>query len=238
MPLIVLVVPLGELPAEVVGQRHDVVAPLAEGRQVDRHDLQAEVQVVAELAGRDQLFQGAVGGRDEPHVDLDRLVVADARDLLLLQHAEQLDLRAHRHVADFVEEQRAAVGVLERADPIGVGVGKGPLHVAEQLALDEVLGHGGAVEGDDPLALAGAVLVNGLGDQLLAGAAFAVDQHGGVGRGDPLQPVDHRLHLAAGVDDPLEAEPLVEPLAELGVLPLEADRVGCLLADRPQAVRA
>ena len=146
----------------------------------------------------DQLFQPAIRGRDDAHVDADRLVVADAGDLVLFQHAEQLDLRAHRHVADFVEEQRAAVGELERADAVAVGVGEGPFHVAEQLALDEVLGHGGAVEGDDPLPLAGAVLVDGLGDQLLAGAAFAGDQHGGVGRGDPLEPVDHRLHLAAG----------------------------------------
>ena len=40
--------------------------------------------------------------------------------------------------------------------------------------------------GHERLVLARAVLVDGLGDQLLAGAGLALDQHAGVGRGDPL----------------------------------------------------
>ncbi len=34
---------------------------------------------------------------------------------LLLQHAQQAGLRLHRHVADLVEEQRAALRLLEAA---------------------------------------------------------------------------------------------------------------------------
>ena len=77
-----------------------------------------------------------------------------------------------------------------------------------------------------------------LGDQLLAGAAFAADQHAGVRGGDPLEPVDDRLHLARGIDDPLEAKPLVQPLAQLDVLPLEPDGIGRFFADRPQPGRS
>ena len=44
------------------------------------------------------------------------LVRAEALDAALLQHAQQLDLQRHRHALDLVEEQRAAVGVLELAD--------------------------------------------------------------------------------------------------------------------------
>jgi hypothetical protein len=33
----------------------------------------------------------------------------------LLQHAKKSGLRFHRHVADFVKEQRAAFGLLEAA---------------------------------------------------------------------------------------------------------------------------
>ena len=75
----------------------------------------------------------------------------------------------------------------------------------------------GAVEGHEGLVLARAVLMDGLGHQLLAGAGLALDQHAGVGRGDPLQPVDDVVHLRAVADDALEAEFLVEPAVQLGV---------------------
>ena len=145
--------------------------------QADRDHLQPVVQIAAEGAGGDRIFQVAVRGREDPHVDLDRIVRADAGDLAVLQHPQQLDLRGQRHVAHLVEKQRAAVGVLELADAVGRGVGEGPLDVAEQLALQNVLAQGGAVQGHEGLVLPRAVLVDGLGDQLLAGAGLALDQH-------------------------------------------------------------
>jgi hypothetical protein len=65
---------------------------------------------------------------------------ADALELALLQHAQQLGLQVERHLADLVEEQRAAVGELERAGARGDGAGERALLVAEQLALEQVLG--------------------------------------------------------------------------------------------------
>ena len=58
---------------------------------------------------------------------------------MLLQHAQDLGLRARAHVADFVEEQRAAVGLLEPADPLLVGARERALLVAEELRLEQVL---------------------------------------------------------------------------------------------------
>ena len=63
------------------------------------------------------LLEVAVGRRDDADVDLDRLAAADALELALLQHAQQLDLHLQRQVADLVEEQRAAVGQLEAPEP-------------------------------------------------------------------------------------------------------------------------
>src|SRR5207244_432487 len=76
---------------------------------------------------RDRLLQVAVRRRDEPYVDADRLVAADARHLAVLDHAQQLRLQLVRHVADLVEEDGAAVGVLEEplALPLAAGVGAG-----------------------------------------------------------------------------------------------------------------
>ncbi len=62
--------------------------------------------------------------------------------------------------------------------------GERTLLVAEELGFDELLGDGGAVDLDEGLAGPQAVGVDGPGDELLAGAALAVDQDRGVGRGD------------------------------------------------------
>ena len=97
----------------------DVLDPLAQRRQTQRHDVEAEEQILAEQALLDQDAQVLVGGGDDAHVGLDRRAAADGRVLALLQHAQQARLRLHRHVADLVEEQRAALGLLETARSCG-----------------------------------------------------------------------------------------------------------------------
>ena len=96
-------------------EQRDVAGPVAQRRQRDREDVEPVVEILAELAVGDQLLEIAVGRRHHAHVDLDRLGAADALELALLQHAQQLDLHVERQVADLVEEQRAAVGQLEAA---------------------------------------------------------------------------------------------------------------------------
>jgi hypothetical protein len=58
----------------------------------------------------------------------------------VLQHPQQLGLQRQVEFADFVEQQRAAVGRFDQANLAGVGIGEGALFVAEQLALDQVRG--------------------------------------------------------------------------------------------------
>ena len=123
----------------VVRQRHDVVLALAQRRHLDRDDVEAVVQVLAELARLHHRRQVAVGRGDQPHVDAQRARAAQPLELVLLQHAQDLRLRARAHVADFVEEQRAAVGLFEAADALLVGAGERALLVSEQLGLEQVL---------------------------------------------------------------------------------------------------
>ena len=80
-----------------------------ERRDHQLDDLQAVVEVLAEAAGLHRRLEVLVRRGEEPHVDLDRLVAADALELLLLERAQQLRLRLERHVAELVEEERAAV---------------------------------------------------------------------------------------------------------------------------------
>ena len=115
---------------------------LAQRRQADLEGVDAEEQVLAELVVLDHLAQVAVGGAEDAHVDAERLGLADAADLARLQEAQQLDLDVLVQLADFVEEQRAAVGDLEEPLVVAVGAGERALAMAEQLALDQVLATG------------------------------------------------------------------------------------------------
>ena len=172
-----------------MGQERDVLAPLAQGRQRHREDVDAVVKILAEHAGRHALLEVAVGGGDQPDVDLGVAVVADAPELLRLQHAQDLHLQRERHLADLVEEQRPAVGRREQAFAVLGGVGEGALDVAEQLVLEQALRDGGAVDHHERALVALRQVVDGARDQLLAGAALAVDRDGDVGRrhhGDAL----------------------------------------------------
>ena len=161
---------------EVVDQGRDVLAALAQGRSLDREDVEAIEQILAEGAGPDLLGRVAVGGRDDTDVNLDRAFGADGVNLALLQGAQQFDLHVQRQFADLVEEQGAAVGFLEFAEVFVVGAGEGPLFMAEQDRLDQVGGQGAAVDGHEGLARAVRGAVQGTGDDFLADAAFACDQ--------------------------------------------------------------
>ena len=77
------------------------------------------------------------------------VVRADRLDLAVLEEAQQQRLHAQAHLADFVEEQRAAVGQLQLAGLVAVGAGEAALDVAEQLRLEQRLGEAGAVDRDE-----------------------------------------------------------------------------------------
>ena len=130
------------------------------GGKFERHDVQAEIQILAELLRPDHLGQILIRGGDHAGVGVNRRRAADADHHLFLQHAQQLGLAAEAQVADLVEKQRAAGGQLELALPRFVGVGEGPFLVAEQLAFQQRLGDGGAVDRDERLVAAAAQIVD------------------------------------------------------------------------------
>ena len=169
----------GEARGEMAHQLGDVLAPLAQRRHADREDVQPVVEVLAEVALLDQVDQVAVGRRDQAEVDADRTVGADRIDLAVLQRAQQLHLDVERQLADLVEEERAAVGLAELADMLVGGAGEGALLVAEEDALDEIVGNRAAIDRDERSSAAVAGALDGARDQLLADARFAFDRGSG-----------------------------------------------------------
>jgi hypothetical protein len=159
---------------------------LAERRQHHRVAGQPGVQVLAELAAIDHPGQVAVSGGDDADVDLDRAAGSDRHDLALLQDAEQRRLRAHRQVADLVEEERAAVCAADQPGPVLAGAGEGAALVTEELALDQRVRNRPAVDRDQ---LAGPLgqRVDGAGEELLAGPGLAQEDDRQERARDPLQ---------------------------------------------------
>ena len=118
-----------------------------------------------------------IGRPDDPHIDRDRPRCADARHLAIFDHAQQPFLRRHRKRAEFVEEQRAAIGLLESPRPRAGGAGERARLMAEKLGLDQRFGQRRAVHRHQRPVPAGGKMVETLGDQFLAGAALADHQH-------------------------------------------------------------
>src|SRR5262249_61018428 len=110
---------------------------------------------------------------DPARVDADRPLAADPLELALLQQPQQLGLHRRRHVADLVEEQRAAVGLLELAEMSCRGAGERAFFVAEQLRLDQLGGNRRAVDADERTIASAAALVDGPRHQLLDGPGLA-----------------------------------------------------------------
>ena len=165
---------------EVAHQGGDVFSALPQGWRGERQHIEPVIQVFPESAGLDLLFQVFVGGRHHTNIDLDRLATAHGLDHPFLDGPQQLDLHVQRQVADFVQEEGAAMGQLEAADPVGHRTGEGAALVAKEFALNQFPGNGPAVHRYEVLFSARRAVVQGLGHQFLSGATFPNNQHGGV----------------------------------------------------------
>ena len=133
-----------------------------------------------------------MGGRDHPDIDAHRCLSADAVELALGEHPQQPCLQRRRHVADLIEEQRAAIRLLEATSPLCIGAGEGALLVAEELRLQQLRGYRRGVERDERSCCAWAMVVQRPCDQFLAGARLAGDQHR---RSRTRQSADRAEHL-------------------------------------------
>ena len=80
-----------------------------------------------------------------------------------------------------VQAQVYGGGITGQAAAVRHGTGKRAAHMPEQLALDQLLGYRRTIDFDERAGAPPAQLVDVSGDQLLAGAILAVDEHPAVG---------------------------------------------------------
>ena len=164
---------------EIARQRQDVAGPISERVDGDLGDRQSIEQVLAEVPGRHRLFQPHVGGGDQPDVDGHRMPGAKPHHLVLLEDPQQLHLRGQGQIADLVEKQRPSVRLLEPSGLAQGGAGEGPLLVAEEIALDQRLREGAAVDGHEGSVRAVGELVDVAGHDLFPCPCLTGDEHRG-----------------------------------------------------------
>lgn len=186
---------------EVLGEEGNVLEAVAERGQSQRHHVEAVIQIFAEAAGGDALRQVGVGGGDHADVDVNGFRGADALELALLEDAQELGLRIQGHVADFIEEERAVVGLFETAGAGLNGSSEGSADVPEQLGFEQGFGQGGAIDGDHGEVGARAGQVDGAGGGLLSGSGFAGDKDGGAFRADEADFFGEALDGGATADE-------------------------------------
>src|SRR5262245_1523953 len=203
---------------EVFAEQRNVFCALAQRGHAEGDRVDAEVQILAQLAVPQRGVQVDVGRADQTEADADDAVAANRPVLAFLQHTEELGLQVRRHLADLVEEQRAPLGHLEEPFLVGLGARKGTLLVPEQFGLDQVLRNGRTVYLDEGALGPLGVVVDRVGDQLLAGAVLPLNQDIGVAAGYAFHQLEHLVHLLALADDVAEAELPFHLHLEEGVL--------------------
>ena len=89
---------------------------LRSGSMLSRTTLRRKVQVLAECSFADHCGEIAVRGGDDSQIDRNRLHAADGNDRSFLDAAEQFGLHEQRQLADFIEEQCAAIGTADETE--------------------------------------------------------------------------------------------------------------------------
>ena len=115
-----------------------------------------------------QLHQVFLGRADHPHINVDLMIFTDAAEGAVVEKAQQFGLHARRHFANFIQQNRAAVSLLEEA--------LFPLDgVAEQLAFHRVFRDGAAVQRQIRFPCARTRQVAGVGQQIFPCAGIPDD---------------------------------------------------------------
>ena len=88
---------------------------LAQRRHMNIEDVEAVIKILAKFSVGHGFVGNLVGGGQHAHVDRSFDLAAEPAQFVVFQNAQKLGLRADRHLADFIEQQRAPFGEFETA---------------------------------------------------------------------------------------------------------------------------
>ena len=179
---------------EVFDQEGDVFLPVAQGWELNHHHLQAIKEVLTEAACGHHSFDILVGGGDDADIDRRRCDSAYPQEAAFLDHPQHLDLHRDGRLTYFIKKYRAAVCGLQQPKFRADGAGKGAFFMTEEFIGDEFFAERPAVKGNEGMAGPVAVRMERSCDQLLAGAAFTLDQDIAVEGGNLPDGLEDFLH--------------------------------------------
>jgi len=186
-----------EGPEKMIQQQFYVAGSVPERRYLDHYRIDSVVKVPAEFALVEQSNQVFVGGTDKSYVGMNGPITPHFLELLVLYCAKELGLGVQRHIRNFVEQQSAAVGSRQLAFPTGHSRG----HVtgdSKQFTFNHRLRDGRAVEFNQGAIGSTAPLVKHLADDLLAGPALPLNEHGNIGVRDLGKSFEHGQRTGVG----------------------------------------
>ena len=188
---------------------------------MDADHIEAEIEIFPEFAVRDHAGEVLVGGRNHPDIHLDSGVAAHALNGALAEGAQQLDLDGGVDLPQFIKEERASVGLFKAADAAFHGTREGAFFVAKQFAFQQLGTERGTVNDDELRLGAAAEIVDRMGDEFLAGAAFSLHQHGGAGGSDLRDGLEDALHRDGLPEDTVEGITIFDLTFQRGVFQLQ-----------------
>ena len=124
----------------VLHEQRNIFASIAQRRNVNLGAFETKVQILTKRAFRREFLEIAIRRAHQPHIDALGFIRAKTHDVARLQYAQQLRLHRQRHVADFIKEDRAAIGILKHTFTIFVGSSERAAHVAKELIFKQTLG--------------------------------------------------------------------------------------------------
>ena len=187
-------------PQKVFGNAHNIFTPLAQGRHIDRQDVQAVIEIFAESSGLNLGEGVAICGTDNADIDRNFLVATDLCKAAALHKTQQFCLQVEIHFPNFIEKERPPVGLCGGTLAVCVGPCKGTFDVSENFRFHQVAGNGPAIQRAKGPILTRAFLVNGFGADFLSRSALARDENGGGTGGRRVNNPVNFLHRQGGSD--------------------------------------
>src|SRR5206468_5480506 len=198
------IVLFAEAAQEVPDERRNFFPARSQWGNGDRDHVEPIVQILSKLAVGHEHGEVAIRRGDEANVGRDQLRAADAEELRVLEHVEQLSLQTQRHLADLVEEERPLMSKLEFAGLATMCPRERSLLVPEQLRFEQFRGQRRAIDLHEGLVQAAGDLVDGPGYHFLAHPALTSEEHGHVGVRRPSYDVFDGAHALAASEEEIE----------------------------------
>ena len=132
-----------------VGHRLQVFHVLAQWWHVNVKDIQAIEEIGSQMAVRHSILRIAIRCGQDANIHVLLGTGSQPAQFSFFQDAQQLRLRADRHFAQLIQQQRPARGQFEASGAPFYGSGEGAFLVAKNLAFDQRFRNGRAIHREE-----------------------------------------------------------------------------------------